>query len=281
MLSYRHGFHAGNFADVHKHLVLVALLDYLTHKETPLCYIDTHSAAGRYDLKSSAAMKNREHLLGVARIVEAKEHAPPLAQTYLRLIDAMNTAGSQRYYPGSPAIAAQLLRPQDRLVLSELHASEYPLLKDLFSRDKRATVLHQNGYQTLKASIPPKEKRGLVLIDPAYELADEFDRVARETIAAHRKWPIGCYAVWYPILLRSTIDRFERKLLASGIHKILISEICPLRDDVPKRLNGSGMLIINPPWQLDAQLPALQAWVLEKLQQGEIGRQRCEWLVEE
>jgi 23S rRNA (adenine2030-N6)-methyltransferase len=280
MLSYRHSFHAGNFADVHKHLVLTVLLDYLTRKETPLCYIDTHSGAGCYDLEDKPAMKNQEYKNGVFRLLANRKHAPDIAQTYFQIIDQLNSSGNTKYYPGSPHIAANLLRGADRLVLTELHSSDYPLLKQHFKEDKRVAVHHQNGYQSLKAFIPPKEKRGLILIDPAYELADEFKRVSKEVIQAYRKWPTGCYAVWYPILLRSTIDNFEQSIIASGIKKILVSEICIHRDDVPRRLNGSGMLIINPPWRSEETLHDLQPWLLNQLRQEDNGFERVEWISE-
>ncbi len=281
MLSYRHSYHAGNFADVHKHSVLTLLLGYLTRKDTPLCYIDTHSGAGRYDFNNKAALKGREYQDGIFRLLSAQGDAPKPIGDYLDLVRAFNASPKIQFYPGSPSIAAALLRPKDRLVLTELHTSDYPLLAQLFRRDRRVNTYNQDGFQSLKAFIPPKERRGLVLIDPAYELAGELERVAQEVIQAHRKWPTGCYAVWYPILLRPTIEQFERDMVNSGIRKILTCEICLHQDDVPKRLNGSGMLIINPPWRSDEQLAILQPWLLKTLQRENQGVQRVKWLVEE
>ena len=278
MLSYRHSFHAGNFADVHKHLVLSILLEYLIKKDKPLCYIDTHSGIGLYDLQAASAMKNQEFKDGFLKLNSDNPSTPESITAYLNIIKNFNDNGQTRYYPGSPAIAANLLRPQDRIVLSELHNTDYPILKQYFHQDKRVTVHHQNGYQGLKAFLPPKEKRGLVLIDPSYELSDEFDRVQQEASKAYTKWPTGCYAIWYPILLRKTIDVFEQKMIESGIKKILVSEICLHDDDVPKRLNGSGMMLINPPWKTDEILNDIQPWLLKQLHQDDRAKQRVEWL---
>ena len=282
MLSYRHSFHAGNFADVHKHLTLVVLIEAFKRKEKPFCYIDTHSGAGFYNLNDKTAMKNQEFKEGILRLVEKQNGTTDNhVEKYLTLVKRLNTSASIQNYPGSPGIASALLREHDRLILTELHSNEFPLLKKNFLKDKRVAIHNQNGYHSLKAFIPPKEKRGLVLIDPSYEMGDEYERVAKETINAYRKWPTGCYAIWYPVLLRSHIDALEQIFIDSGIKKILVSELCLHGDDVPRRLNGSGMLIINPPWQCDETLKKVQPWLLKVLQQRDIGFQRVEWLREE
>lgn len=281
MLSYRHSFHAGNFADVHKHLVLSLLIDAFKRKTKPFCYIDTHSGRGHYDLTSKNAKKNGEFKEGILKLIPQRETPPIAVTTYLNIIQKMNPQSNVTQYPGSPEIASTLMREQDQLILTELHTSEYPVLKEYFKDDKRVAVHHQNGYQSLKAFIPPKQKRGLVLVDPSYELADEYERVAQQVIAAQRKWPTGCYVIWYPILLRSTIDAFEQRFIRSGIDKILVSEMCIHQDDVAKRLNGSGMLMVNPPWQIDELLLEVQPWLLTQLRQQHHGKQRLEWIVEE
>lgn len=284
MLSYRHNFHAGNFADVHKHIVLTLLLKALQQKEAPLCYLDTHGGAGCYDLEAAAAKKNREHHDGILRIWSEKQSdTPPPIRDYLNVIKKINTdrgsaAGELRYYPGSPLIVQELLRPQDRMVVNELHSSDFPPLSALFSHDSRVAVHHQDGYLSLKAALPPKERRGLVLIDPAFELKDEFERCVEQLAAAWQRWPTGVYALWYPLLTRTTIKQLERRLLSAGLERVLISEIAVQRDDVPRRLNGSGVVIVNPPWKLATQLSQIHAWLWKRLAIDPASTTRLIWL---
>ena len=188
MLSYRHAFHAGNFADVHKHLVLILLIESLKRKDKAFCYIDTHAGCGLYKLNDTMAMKNQEFIDGIFRLLSRSDTPDPLVDEYLKIIKKINTSSTIKIYPGSPMIAASSLRPHDRLILTELHSNEYPLLKNNLKNDNRTAVHNQNGYQSLKAFIPPKERRGLVLIDPSYELSDEYERVAKEVIKAYQKW---------------------------------------------------------------------------------------------
>lgn len=261
MLSYRHGFHAGNFADVHKHVVLTLLIAALRHKEKGFCYLDTHAGAGRYDLRGEFAAKLREHEHGIGRVWPAGDW-PPELEPYRAAVRAAN-AGKEalRYYPGSPLIVRGMLREQDRMVLMELHNTEAPALTQLFAGDRQVTVHHQDGYPGLKAHLPPKERRGLVLIDPAYELPDEFERVVGGVEEIHRRWPTGMTAIWYPVQSRTMVTRLQRLLRETGLRKMLVCELLVQPDDVPKRLNGSGMIIINPPWQLDAQLVPVMRWL--------------------
>ena len=280
MLSYRHSFHAGNFADVLKHGVLALLLDALRRTETPFCYIETHAGVGRYDLQGAAAQKTGEWRDGIARLWSAAE-PPQAAVPYLEAVRALNGDGKLRFYPGSPRIARHLLRQQDRMVLMELHPADLPLLQQEFSGDRRVAVRHQDGHTGLKAFLPPQEKRGLVLIDPSYEVKDEFDRVVETLQESHRRWPTGIYALWYPILNRASIDRLHRRLRDSGMRKILYAELSLRPDDTPFGMNGSGMLIVNPPWQLDQQLGSLLPWLAHHLDSERRGHHAMEWLVPE
>ncbi len=280
MLSYRHSFHAGNFADVLKHSVLALLLEGLRRKEAPFCYLETHAGVGRYDLHGAAAQKTGEWREGVAHLWSAAE-PPQAAAPYLDAVRALNDDGTLRFYPGSPRIARHLLRPQDRMVLMELHPADLPLLQQEFAGDRRVAVRHQDGFTGLKALLPPKEKRGLVLIDPSYEVKDEFDRVVEVLLQSHRRWPTGIYALWYPILNRASIDRLHRRLRDSGIRRILYAELSLRPDDAPFGMNGSGMLIINPPWQLDQQLTHLLPWLWQQIDSERRGRHAMEWLVPE
>jgi 23S rRNA (adenine2030-N6)-methyltransferase len=285
MLSYRHGFHAGNFADVHKHVILVALLDHLVRKEAAICFIDTHAGGGWYDLRGPFARKQREFAGGLLRV--ARQPDPPaLVQRYLELVMLAGTPdpeqpGLVRHYPGSPLLARHLLRAGDRIVLSELHTSEAPLLRELFAGDGRVSVHHRDGYEALPGLVPPRERRGLVLIDPSYELRDEFLRVTAALLAAWRKWPTGVYLVWYPLHRAQPVTVFHRKLVQGGLRKILVSELRVGTADAPNRLGGSGLLVVNPPWQLENSLQAVMPWLARAMARGEHSPPRVYWLAPE
>jgi len=211
MLSYRHAFHAGNFADVFKHVLLVQLVRALRGKDKPFCLLDTHAGAARYDLGSAPARKNREFADqnrefadGIGRLWRQPGLSSELGD-YLDRVRALNPDGELRWYPGSPRIARDLLRPNDRLILAELHPTEFPLLKAEFRNDRQVAAHHTDGYAALNAFLPPPERRGLVLLDPPYELKDEFERLAEAVRRIHRRWATGIAAVWYPILPPSGI----------------------------------------------------------------------------
>jgi 23S rRNA (adenine2030-N6)-methyltransferase len=278
-MNYRHIYHAGNFADVFKHVVLIQLLKSLHQKESPFCYLDTHAGIGRYDLASEAAQKTGEYQLGIQRLWGAKP-LPELVD-YLAVVRAMNDKDSLRYYPGSPAVARAFLRPQDRMVLLELHPDEFVLLQKRYADDKQVVVQRQDAYAGLKALLPPKEKRGLVLIDPPYESPGELDQVVVGLRTAHDRWATGIYALWYPIKDRPPVERFHRALIASGIRKQLLVEFSPYPEDSGFRLNGCGMVIVNPPWKLEASLRQLLPSLLGVLQQHPAARTTVSWLVPE
>jgi 23S rRNA (adenine2030-N6)-methyltransferase len=280
MLSYRHGFHAGNHADVFKHLVLTLLVRSLLRKEKPFFYLDTHAAAGRYDLGSAIARKNREYKTGIGPLWEVKD-APEAILNYLGAARALNSDGKLRFYPGSPRIVRHYLRPGDRMALSELHPNEVKVLGEEFAGDKQVKIHHLDAYQALKALLPPSERRGLVLIDPAFELKDEWRRLLDSVKEAYRRWATGIFAVWYPIQDRATADDFLRRFKKSGIRKVLVAEFSILDPDETLRLNGSGMVIINPPWKLEEELRSLLPWLWEKLAVDGQGTWRVEWLVGE
>jgi 23S rRNA (adenine2030-N6)-methyltransferase len=280
MLSYRHGFHAGQHADVFKHLVLTLLVRSLLRKKKPFFYLDTHSGAGRYDLGSAMARKNREYKTGIGPLWEVKD-APEAVRDYLEAVRALNPDGKLRFYPGSPRVVRQFLRPGDRMALSELHPNEVKVLGDEFAGDKQVKIHHLDGYQALKALLPPPERRGLVLIDPAFELKDERRRLLDAVKEAHRRWATGIFAVWYPIQDQATADDFLRRFQRSGIRKILVAEFSILDYDGTLRLNGSGMVLINPPWKLEEELCSLLPWSWDKLAVEGQGMWRVDWLVGE
>lgn len=280
MLSYRHGFHAGNFADVFKHAVLVLLLTALRRKEKPFCYLETHAGAGRYDLRDPLALRNREFLSGISRVWRRPD-APELFADYLAAVHAANGSDGLRWYPGSPLIARRLLRTRDRMVLCELHSTEISRLRNLFAGDRQVSVQHRDGYAALNALLPPHERRGLVLCDPAYELKDERKRLVDALLAARAKWPTGIFAIWHPIQERTVTDRLYRRFRNAGIPNILAAELCILPDAATKQLKGSGMILLNPPWPVDEQLRSLLPWLSELLGSDGSGNWRVEWLARE
>ncbi len=280
MLSYRHAFHAGNFADVLKHTTLTLALQSLLKKDAALCYLDTHAGSGAYDLHGAPARKTGEYRDGIQRIWQHTD-TPAVMAPYLDAMRAANADGELRYYPGSPRLVHRLLRNNDRMVLMELHTTEYPLLKQEFAGDARVAVHHVDGFEGLKAFVPPKERRGLALVDPSYEVKTDFDKAVAAIHAAHERWATGTYLLWYPVLERALVNRLERHLHATGIKKILLAELCIRADDSATGLNGCGMVVINPPWQLDEQLNVLLPWLYQVLAPKGAGGQRVEWLVRE
>lgn len=274
MLSYRHVFHAGNYADVFKHVLLVQLIHALQRKDKPFCLLDTHAGAGRYDLHSASAQKNREFAGGIGRLWDQTGLSAELAE-YVAQVRALNSSRELRYYPGSPRIARDLLRPADRLILIERHPADHALLKTEFTGDRQVAVHHQDGYTALKAFLPPPERRGLVFIDPSFELKDEFDRLTEAIKRTHRRWAGGIIAIWYPILDRAPSLHWQQNLRKLGI-PMLCAELGLYPYDAPFGLHGNGMIIINPPWQLDATLGRLLPELLENLRVGNDGQTRLE-----
>lgn len=279
-MNYRHAFHAGNFADVFKHSILVHVVKTLAVKDKPFCYLDTHAGSGRYDLAGDAARKTGEYRAGVGRLFDLTD-CPAEFSDYLACVRAFNPHGTLRYYPGSPHFAKHFARAQDRLVLCELHPEAYALLKQEFARDARVAVHLQDGYRALKAFLPPTERRGLVLIDPPYEAADEFERVAQALASAHVRWPSGIYAVWYPIKDAGAVARFHRVIRESGIREVLLAELRLYPDDSAIRMNGCGMLLVNPPWKTLESLRCLLPVLARLLRQDSDASFRAEWLVPE
>jgi 23S rRNA (adenine2030-N6)-methyltransferase len=277
-MNYRHAFHAGNFADVHKHVVLTALLQRLTTKPTPLLYLDTHAGRGLYDLNSSEAARGQEWQHGVERLRKA-QLKDPLLRCYRELV-APSLEALQ--YPGSPLLALQLLRPGDRVVLVEKQSEEARALRSHLTRTRHVAVLAEDGYASLKAHLPPQEKRGLVLIDPPYEDAREFQHLERAVILALARWPQAVLAVWYPIKAGTSHGRWLRALAATGLRKLLLAELAIRPQNFPVGLNGSGVLITNPPYQIETTLRDAQRELLELLAEPpHVGDQRVDWLVPE
>ena len=255
MLSYRHAFHAGNFADVLKHVVLIRLLAWLVRKEAPLLYLDTHAGAGEYDLRSAQAGQTGEFRDGIGRLWQATGLPSPLEE-YVGLVRAFNGDGELRRYPGSPRIAQRMLRRQDRLELCELHTSDFATLEDLFRGDRRVRCHADDGFRVAMARLPPRERRGLVFIDPSYEVKDDYQRAIDALCAMNRRFATGVYALWYPMVDRRSTESLKSALEASGLRDVLEIE---LSLDTPGRtrgMTGCGLFVVNPPWTLATEMKA-------------------------
>lgn len=260
MLSYRHGFHAGNWADVHKHAALTLLLVHLRAKAKPFCVIDAFAGDGVYDLTAPEALKTGEFESGIAKIWRRKDSPAGIAE-YLDTVRAFNAGGRLAKYPGSPAIARAALREADRLVLAELHPTAYAHLKRWAAADKRIAVHKRDGLEFLGAVLPPEIRRGLVVIDPSYEVKSDYDAVPRALDRALRKWKEGIYLIWYPILPEG---RHRALLDAIASLKPLISEIAPKKKPM-RGLEGAGLAIVNPPYGCSVELVAVRDWIARAL----------------
>lgn len=268
-MNYQHSFHAGNFADVIKHVILTALFGSLAKKDSPLCYIDTHAGAGFYDLNAASPKKSKEYSGGIEKVIQ-QDDAPALVKHYLDIVHRINNElthskfSSLRFYPGSPLIAHHLMRAHDRIIACELQNAAYQALKETFDGDKQVAVHHTDGYLGLKAFLPPKERRGIILIDPPYEDPDEFRHLAQTLPSVLKRFETGVYAIWYPIKDTRQIERFYRTLNESITNSILSVELT-IYPDLPTHLNGSGMAIINPPWQFQETLQEVLPWLWKTL----------------
>lgn len=281
MLSYRHSFHAGNHADVLKHIVLMLIIENLQLKEKGFYYLDTHAGVGRYRLFGDEAEKTAEFEEGIARLWERND-LPPEVKRYVDQIKRLNYGGKAlRYYAGSPLIAAQLLRPQDRALLTELHPSDFPLLRNNFKEYANIVTKRDDGFQQLKATLPPKERRGLVLIDPPYELKEDYDLVVKAVEEGYKRFATGVYAVWYPVVLRQQTKRIVRGLERSGIRKILQIELAVRPDSDQRGMTASGMIVINPPWQLETQMKSILPYLTEVLVPAGTGKWSLNWITPE
>ncbi len=265
MLSYRHSFHAGNFADVLKHIVLVQILEYLTRKDKAFTYIDTHAGAGLYDLQSDHAIKLNEATGGFKKL--AAEDWPELS-TYFEVIQRHNTTDTCSQYPGSPLFAQHVLREQDRARLFELHPADYEILSRVFEKDSRFGLELMDGYRGLLSQLPPSSRRGLILIDPSYEVKSDYETVIQTIRKAHRKFETGTYALWYPVVQRERIDLLETQLMKSGIRNIQQFELGLSPDSDERGMTASGMMIINPPWTLKDKMEHLLPKLVASLDTG-------------
>jgi 23S rRNA (adenine2030-N6)-methyltransferase len=282
-MNYRHAFHAGNFADVIKHIVLTRILLYLQEKPAAFRVIDTHAGAGLYDLTGNEAQRSGEWLTGIARIMQARfsEQALPLLAPYLDIVRAFNSGAELKAYPGSPLIARAMLRPQDRLTACELEPGARKQLIDALRRDAQARVVDLDGWTALTAFVPPNERRGLVVIDPPFEASNEFEQLASGFRAAFQKWPTGSYLLWYPVKSRRAADALVRDVAhaaagAKPAGKCLRLEFSVAPQQAGGPLASTGLLMVNPPWTLHGELKTILPELEKPLGQGGAGRFRLE-----
>jgi 23S rRNA (adenine2030-N6)-methyltransferase len=285
-MNYRHFYHAGNFADVVKHAVLALAIERLKRKPTPFCVIDTHAGIASYDLKAEAAQRTGEWQDGIGRLLGAEAEPVPrdccdLLAPYLGVVRAFNRPGTIERYPGSGRIARSLMRPQDRLVMSELQPEDAARLAAAFGRDPQSRVLRLDGWTVLKSVLPPKERRAIALIDPPFEQPGEFDRIAEALREAVRRFSTGIYIVWYPSKDPKLVNAFRRRLVGDGHIRLLDVELRTGRADGDGGLDACGLVILNPPHLFDADLRSLLRFLAVRLGHGKRGGYHVEWLAGE
>ena len=282
-MNYRHAFHAGNFADVVKHTILTRILAYLMRKDAAFRVIDTHAGVGIYDLFGDKAERTEEWRDGIGRVMAAELPVPvaELLAPYLDAVRAQNPDGDLRFYPGSPFITRHMLREQDRLMALDLHPEDAEALRQNFAGDIQTRVTHLDGWAALGTHLPPKEKRGLVLVDPPFEEKGEFNRMAQGLEKAHKRWPGGIYAYWYPIKEPAEVEAYVRALKKSGIPKILRLELTIRAPSTPPRLHGTGMVVVNPPFVLEEEMRVLLPLLADLLSDKGRGRWSVDWVAGE
>lgn len=278
-MNYRHAYHAGNHADVFKHIVLARIFALMARKDTPFAYLDSHSGIGLYDLLGDEASRTGEWESGIGRLWD-RDDLPELLQDYLEVVRALNPDGGLEFYPGSPELARRLTRAQDRVLLNELHPEDGRQLKANMAGERRIAVHQGDGWLLPRAFLPVPEKRGVLLIDPPFEEGDDLERCVtalEEAIGRMRQTVVG---IWYPIKDRRQLKRFYQRLEQSSAPKLLRAELCVHPADSADRLNGSGLVIANPPWPLEDELRGLLPWLASTLAQSE-GSWQLDWLIEE
>ena len=285
-MNYRHAFHAGSFSDVLKHAVLARILVHLKRKEAPFRFIDTHAGAGRYDLSGDQARRSPEWREGIARVLMARPPAPvgELLRPYLLAVGPHDAEGRPVAYPGSPAIAQALMRPQDRIALCEANPDEREALVAALGRDRRLSIVGTDGYVALNAYLPPRERRGIVLIDPPFEAPGEAGGIVHALERALRKWPTGAYVAWRPIRDARDDARFLNAVAALGAPNVLRLELDigpgPIGAHGQEPLTRAGLLVVNPPHPLVGEARTLLPWLAQTLGRGEGGKQLCDWVTE-
>ncbi|WP_336057276.1 23S rRNA (adenine(2030)-N(6))-methyltransferase RlmJ [Nitratireductor sp. CH_MIT9313-5] len=271
-MNYRHAFHAGNFADVVKHAILTRIIAYLQRKDKAFRVVDTHAGLGIYDLSSDEAQRTGEWQGGIGRIRNSDiRKKTNLLNPLLEAVEALNQGDEISHYPGSPFVTRHLLRKQDRLTAIELHEADAEVLAQNFEGDHQVRVIHLDGWLALGAHLPPKEKRGLVLVDPPFEKEGEFERMVAGLEKAHKRWPGGIYAFWYPIKNREAVAQFHQDLRDSGIGDIIDVQLSVRDESSEPRFDGTGMVVVNPPYLLESELNELLPLLHDALSEGSKG----------
>lgn len=279
-MNYRHIYHAGNFADVLKHAVLARLVVYMGQKDKAFRVLDTHAGIGLYDLSSEEAQKTGEWRDGIGRILDADipARAKTVLEPYLTAVRDLNPDGGLMLYPGSPKLTRMLMRPQDRLSAMELHPDDYETLHRLFDGDFQSRITELDGWLALGAHLPPKEKRGIVLVDPPFEIAGEYERLAEGLHKAYRRFSGGTFCLWYPLKQGAPIKEFHEALKALEIPKMLCAELSVRSDRDTTGLSGSGLIIVNPPFTLKDELDVILPFLKDRLKQDRHASARAFWL---
>ena len=286
-MNYRHAYHAGNFADVVKHIVLTRILEYMKLKDAAFRVIDTHAGIGLYDLMGPEAAKTIEWKSGIFRLMAAVDNNELDAETtaliapFINAVKAENSTSDIRYYPGSPLLTRHLLRKQDRLSALELHPNDVKTLAKLFDGDYQVRVTHLDGWLAMGAHLPPKEKRGVVLVDPPFEIGGEFDRLVSNLAKAHKKFSGGTYALWYPVKDHREVKKFHQALYDTGIQKIMVAELSIRAASLEPRLDGTGMIIVNPPYVLEKELKLILPALVKLLCEDKGAGYRLNWIRKE
>lgn len=280
MLSYRHAFHAGNFADVLKHSLLLHTLNYMTQKEKPLRIIDTHAGAGAYTFTGNQPIKNREYDNGIGRLWQRNDLPPPV-RDYINFVKAFNEGDNLQHYPGSPLFMQSALRPKDNLFLHELHSTDWRLLTEVIGDDKQVKIIDDDGLAGMQGLLPPPDRRGLIFIDPSYELKNDYHEVIKQVVSAHKRFATGTFVIWYPVVLRQRIDDMQKALIKSGITNIQLFELGIAPDSPEYGMNSSGLFVINPPWTLWKAMEETLPYLADVLGENGEGFYRLEQLVAE
>jgi 23S rRNA (adenine2030-N6)-methyltransferase len=278
-MNYRHAFHAGNHADVLKHVVFARIIDLLKAKQKPFSVLDAHAGIGAYDLAGVHAQKTGEWLGGIGKMAESfSPEVEVILAPYRSVVAAMNTKGDQRFYPGSPELTVRLLRKDDRLIANELHPVDVETLRENYANDKRVRVTHVDAMQAVKAELPFASRRGVTLIDPPYEVLNETERTVKALAFGHRRFATGCFVIWYPVTTEEFASQLVVAVQALGIPSMLRAELRIKAAFERGGLSGSGLIVVNPPWALESELNILLPALAERLGIGSWGRGLVDWL---
>jgi 23S rRNA (adenine2030-N6)-methyltransferase len=278
-MNYRHAFHAGNHADVLKHAVLARIIELLKGKDKSFSVLDAHAGIGAYDLEGPQALKTGEWQGGVAKMTEPfADDVEAVLRPYRAVLSAMNAGGGMRFYPGSPELALRLLREDDRLIANELHPEDVEILRDNYGFSKRVRVTQFDAVQSVKAELPFASRRGLTLIDPPFEVLDETERTVKALALGYKRFATGCFVIWYPVTTAEFADKFVDAIAALNLPNMLRSELRVKEAFARGGLSGSGLIVVNPPWNLEADLKVLLPALATRLGTGNWGRGTVDWL---